>query len=56
MSLPSASRQPCNWLSCIDETRNLPSGLNITAMWLPAHFITGGFWPSILAHHSETPP
>jgi hypothetical protein len=36
--------------------RNLPSGLQARAMWLPAHFRISGFCSAIRAYHSQAPP
>ena len=56
MSRPSARRQPCRAFSCMEETRNLPSGLKAAATCEPAQRIITGFCSAIRAHHRATPP
>ena len=50
MCLVSANRQPCSVGSCIDVTRNLPSGLKMTPRCEPFHSRTSGFAPLALQH------
>ena len=56
MFFSSATRQPCSWFSCMALIRNLPSGLQAQATWLPAQASLAGFCASMRAYHSQTPP
>ena len=54
MCLLSASRQPCSAGSCMAVTRNLLSGLKVTARCEPVHSRISGF-AAMLGNHSVTP-